>query len=63
MMPPFDTSIMSRQAMFTPLPPTDAERLMHKRLRRARNERLRSALAYITRALHHKGSKATVSGT
>jgi len=63
MMPPFDTSILSRQAMFTPLPPTDAERLVQKRLRRARKERLHRALACVKRALRHKRRKATVIGT
>ena len=63
MMPPFDTSILSRQAMFTPLPPTDAERLVNKRLGRARKDRFQSAMAYAMRALRHKRRKATIIGT
>jgi hypothetical protein len=63
MMPPFDTSILSCHAMLTPLPPTDAERLVNKRLGRARKDRFQSSMAYAMRALRHKRRKATIIGT
>jgi hypothetical protein len=60
MMPPFDTCILSRHAMFTPLPPTDAERLVHKWFARVRKDRFHRAFSHGMRVLRHKRRKASV---